>query len=142
MSANSPVSDSALPFAAFWSNYLEQADAQGKAMLEYFQAMGDPQQMQKRWLDTLSRTLDSYMRSPAFLEAMQRNLKAMTDLKALQDQMVQDAARHVGVPLASDIYGLFERLHSVEQTILAQLKAIEWRLKAIETRLEAGRDGH
>ena len=58
------------------------------------------------------------MRSPAFLEAMQRNLKAMTDLKSMQDQVVQDMARHVGVPLASDIHGLFERLHSVEQTIL------------------------
>jgi hypothetical protein len=142
MSDTSAGTNSVLPFAAFWSNYLEQADAQSKAMLEYFQAMGDPQQLQRRWLETLSRSLDGYMRSPAFLEALQRNLKAMTDLKAFQDQMVQDAARHVGVPLAGDIYGLFERLHSVEQTILARLKAIEWRLKAIETKLDAERKSH
>jgi hypothetical protein len=73
---------------------------------------------------------------------MQRNLKAMTDLKALQDQMVQDAARHVGAPLASDIYGLFERLHSVEQTILERLHGVEQRLAAIETRLDAERNTH
>jgi len=89
--------DSAFPLAAFWTNYLEQTDAHGKAMLEYFQTLGDPQQMQKRWLETLGQSLDSYMRSPAFLEAMQRNLKVMTDLKSFQDQVVQDVARHVGV---------------------------------------------
>jgi hypothetical protein len=134
MSADS-AADSAFPFAAFWTNYLEQADAQSKAILECFQNLGDPQQMQKRWLEMLSRNLDGYMRSPAFLEAMQRNLKAMTDLKSFQDQMVQDVARHVGVPLASDVYGLFERLHSVEQTILRQLRMIEGRLATIETKL-------
>ena len=46
------------------------------------------------------------MRSPAFLEAMQRNLKAMTDLKAFQDQIVQNTARYIGLPLANVIYGL------------------------------------
>ena len=136
------ATDSAMPFAAFWTNYLEQTDAQSKAMLEYFQTLGDPQKMQRRMLDTLSQNLDGYMRSPAFLEAMQRNLKVMTDLKSFQDQMVQDVARHVGVPLASDVYGLFERLHSVEQTVLKQLKAIEGRLAAIETKLGVDRNTH
>jgi hypothetical protein len=141
MSAQSST-DSAFPFASFWTDYLEQTDAHGKAMLEYFQTLGDPQQMQKRWLETVGRSLDAYMRSPAFLEAMQRNLKVMTDLKSFQDQLVQDVARHVGVPLASDVYGLFERLHSVEQTILKQLKAVDGRLIAIETKLGVDRNSH
>jgi hypothetical protein len=138
MSGNSSASDPFSPFAGLWSGYLEQADAQGKAFLECLQAMGDPQQMQRIWLDMLSKSIDGYMRSPAFMDAMQRNLKTMTDLKAAQDQVVQDLARQVGVPLASDIYGLFERLHSVEQTILSRLKSIEGRLAAIETKLERG----
>jgi len=137
-----PSADSTFPFASFWTNYLEQTDAHGKAMLEYFQTLGDPQQMQKRWLENLGQSLDSYMRSPAFLEAMQRNLKVMTDVKSFQDQLVQDVARHVGVPLASDVYGLFERLHSVEQTILKQLKAIDGRLAEIETKLGVDRNTH
>jgi hypothetical protein len=128
--------------ATFWTTCLEQADAQSKAMLEYFQALGNPQQFQRQWLQMLSQSLDNFMRSPAFLEAMQRNFKAMTDLKALQDQMIEDAARQIGAPLASDIYGLFERLHSVEQTILSRLKAIEGRLAAIESRLDIDRNSH
>jgi hypothetical protein len=135
MSGNSSTDDPAFPFAGLWSGYLEQVDAHGKAYLECLQSFGDPQQVQRRWLDALSQQIDSYMRSPAFLESMRRNLKAMTDLKAYQDQVVQDFARQVGIPLASDIYGLFERLHSVEQTILARLEAIEGRLDAIEKKL-------
>jgi hypothetical protein len=137
MSDNSSMANHSFPFADLWAGYFEHADAQGKAMLDCFQAFGDPQQLQRRWLETLSKGLDSYLRSPAFLEALQRNLKAMTDIKAFQDQLVQDFARHVGVPLAGDIYGLFERLHSVEHTILGRLKAIEGRLAAIETKLDA-----
>ena len=142
MSGNSSTTDPASPFAGLWAGYLERADAQGKAMLDCFQALGDPQQLQKRWLEALSRSIDSSMRSPAFLEALQRNLKAMTDLKAFQDQIVQDTARNIGLPLASDIYGLFERLHSVEHTILARLEAIEGRLATIEAKLGADQGHH
>jgi hypothetical protein len=142
MSTGSTSADSAFPFATFWSSYLEQADVQSKAMLECLQELGDPKQFQRRWLDAMSRSFDSYMRTPAFLEAMQRHMKLMTDMKAAQDMVFQDVARHAGIPLASDIFGLFERLHSVEQTILNRLKAIEERLGAIETQLSAGRNTH
>jgi hypothetical protein len=134
-SGNTTTPDPSFPFAELWTGYLEQADAQSKAMLECFQSFGDPQQIQRRWLDALSKSLDSYMRSPAFLEGLQRNLRVMTDLKASQDQVVQDIAHQVGIPLASDIFGLFERLYSVERTILSRLKAIEDRLGTIETKL-------
>jgi hypothetical protein len=136
MSGNSSAVDPTFPFAGLWTGYLEQADAQGKAMLECLQSLGDPQQIQRRWLDSLTKSLDSYMRSPAFLEGLQRNLRAMTDMKALQDQVVQDIAHQVGIPLASDIFGLFERLYSVERTILSRLKAIEERLGTIEAKLD------
>jgi hypothetical protein len=134
-SGNTPTSDPSFPFAGLWTGYLEQADAQGKAMLECLQSLGDPQQIQRRWLDSLTKSLDSYMRSPAFLEGLQRNLRAMTDMKAVQDQVVQDIAHQVGIPLASDIFGLFERLYSVERSILSRLKAIEERLGTIEAKL-------
>jgi hypothetical protein len=141
MSGNSSNADPSFPFAGLWSGYLEQADAQGKALLECFQSFGDPQQMQKKWLDSLSKSLENYMKSPAFLEGLQRNLKTLTDLKAFQDQVVQEIARQVGVPLASDINGLFERLYSVQHTILARLKAIEGRLATIESKFETDQ-GH
>jgi hypothetical protein len=141
MSGNPSTADPSDPSAGPWAGSLEQVDARNKALFECLRAFGDPKQMQRRWFEAPSKNIESYPRSPACLEAMQRNLKAMTDLEAFQDQMVQEVARHVGMPLASDIFGLFERLHSVEHTILARLKAIEGRLDTIETKLGADQ-GH
>jgi len=128
------AADPAAMVATFWTQWLEQSSRGTQAMLEVMQTAGDPQQLQRRWLEAVSRSLDDFMRTPTFLELLKNNLKAITDLKGLQDQVVQDTARQFGLPLAADITGLFERLHSTEQTILDRLKAIEDRLKAIETK--------
>jgi hypothetical protein len=80
-------------------------------------------------------SIEGLMRTPAYMETMRRTLKMMTDMKVAQDQVVHGMARHVGMPLAGDITGLFERLHSTEQTILARLGQIEERLGAIERAL-------
>jgi hypothetical protein len=139
MSANTESVAPANPFVEFWANCFERSGNQTQAFLEGMQAFC-PQNVQKRWLEAMSQDLDRFLRTPAFLEAMQRQMKAITDFKALQDQITQDVARQFGIPLASDIIGLFERLHSIEHTIVARLKAIETRLEAIETRLDAVQD--
>jgi hypothetical protein len=123
--------------AAFWAQWLEQSTRGTQALLEITHGVGDPQQTQQRqqrWLETAAETFDSFLRTPPFMELMRQQLKAITDLKTFQDQMVKGAARHLGMPLADDVFGLFERLHSTEQTILNRLQAIEERLRAIEER--------
>ncbi|MGC8641056.1 MAG: hypothetical protein ACP5XB_14420 [Isosphaeraceae bacterium] len=131
---SSTAGDPAAAMTSFWTQWLEQSSRGTQALLEVMQAAGDPRQIQRRWLEAVSRSLDDFMRTPAFLELLKNNLKAMTDLKTLQDQAVQDTAHYFGMPLAADITGLFERLHSVEQTILGRLNDIEDRLKAIEAK--------
>jgi hypothetical protein len=128
----SAVADPAAAVSSFLAQWLEQSSQGTQAMMEAMQTSFDPQQIQRRWLDALSRSFDDFMRSPAFLELMKNNLKAVTDLKGIQNQMIQDTARQFGIPLVSDVAGLFERLHSTEQTILNRLQAIEDRLTAIE----------
>ncbi len=126
--------DPASMMASFWTQWLEQSSRGTQALLEAMQVAGDPQNLQRRWLDAVSRTLEDFMRTPSFMEILKNNMKAVTDLKSLQDSVIQDAARQLGVPMTADITGLFERLHSTEQTILKQLQSIEERLKAIENR--------
>jgi len=121
-----------------WSEYLQQTGVQSRAVLEGMAAMVDPQKLQQRMLESLAESFDKFMRSPAFLETMRQNLKMMTDMKKLQDQVIEDTARHLGVPLASDIHGLFERLNGVEHTILARLQSIETRLEALESKRRGG----
>ena len=132
--SSSTAADPAAVMTSFWTQWLEQSSRGTQALLEMMQAAGDPQQIQRRWLEAVTHSLDDFMRTPAFLELLKNNLKGMTDLKTLQDQAIQDTARQLGMPLAADITGLFERLHSAAQTILGRLNEIEDRLKAIEAK--------
>lgn len=131
---SSMAADPVALMTSFWTQWLEQSSRGTQALLEAMQVAGDPRHIQRRWLEAVSRSLDDFMRTPAFLELLKNNLKAVTDLKVQQDQAIQDTARQFGMPLAADITGLFERLHGIEETILGRLDAIEDRLKAIETK--------
>jgi len=132
--SSSVATDPSTMMASFWTQWLEQSSRGTQALLEAMQTVGDPQQIQRRWLDAVSQSLDDFMRTPTFLELLGNNLKTITDLKGMQDEVIQDTARHFGLPLAADITGLFERLHSTEQNILNRLQAIEEQLKGIETK--------
>jgi hypothetical protein len=126
---------------SFWTQWMEQSARGTQAMLEAMQSAGDPQHVQRQWVEAVARSIEDFMRTPVFLEAMKRNLKTVTDLKGLQDQSLQGAARQLGQPLAADITGLFDRLQSTEQAIVNRLEAIEDRLKAVEEKLGSS-SGH
>jgi hypothetical protein len=130
-----PAADPAATLFSFWTQWMEQSARGTQALLETMHSAGDPQQVQRHWLEAVARSIDDFMRTPVFMEAMKRNLKTVTDLKRLQDQVVQSTARQLGTPLAADIAGLFDRLQSIERTIITRLQAIEDRLKAVEDKL-------
>jgi hypothetical protein len=129
------AADPAAAVVAFWTQWLEQSSRGTQALLEAMQTAGDSKQVHQRWLDAVAQSLENFMRTPAFLEAMKQNLKVVTDLKGLQNQVVQGTARELGMPLADDITGLFERLNSIEQKILTRLEVVDSRLKAVEAKL-------
>jgi hypothetical protein len=121
--------------ATFWAQCFASSDRQARTVWEVMRKACDPRQMRRRWLDAVARSVESFLRTPAFLEAVKQNLKVMTDLKVFQDQLVKGAARQVGLPLADDISGLFERLNSIEREVLTRLGAVDSRLKAVEATL-------
>ena len=88
-------------------------------------------------LQSLSQSLDGFMRTPAFLEVLKQSLKRMIDLKLMQDQVAQTVSQQTGLPMAADVAGVFERVHSAEQTILKQLAKLDDRLQAIEKTLSS-----
>jgi hypothetical protein len=133
----SPTADPARDFLDFWRNYFEQTAIQTRILMESMQGGQTPEQLHNQWLGSLSQGLESFMRTPAFLEVLKQSLKRMIDMKLLQDQMAQAAAAQTGLPLASDVTGVFERVHSAEQAIMTRLAALEDRLKSIETILSS-----
>jgi hypothetical protein len=133
----SSAADPARDFLEFWKNYFEQTAIQTRILLEGMQGGESLDQLHTQGLESLSQCLDGFMRTPAFLEVLKQSLKRMTDLKQMQDQMSQSVAQQTGLPLAADVTGVFERVHSAEQTILKQLAKLDDRLKAIEKTLNS-----
>ncbi|MGB2608576.1 MAG: hypothetical protein WBC80_06345 [Isosphaeraceae bacterium] len=131
------AADPARDFFEFWKTYFEQTAIQTRILLEGMQGGESLDQLHTQGLESLSQCLDGFMRTPAFLEVLKQSLKRMIDLKQMQDQMSQSVAQQTGLPLAADVTGVFERVHSAEQTILKQLAKLDDRLKAIEKTLNS-----
>jgi hypothetical protein len=134
----SSAADPAHDFLDFWRNYFEQTAIQTRILLEGMQGGKSLDQLHNQGLESLGQSLDGFMRTPAFLEVLKQSLKRMIGLKQMQDQMAQTVAPQSGLPLAADVTGVFERVHSAEQTILKQLAKLDDRLKAIEKTLNSG----
>jgi hypothetical protein len=126
------------PFVDFWSEYVKQANDTTREFLEGIDDGSKIKTFQRRWFDTVSKSMDAYLRSHVFLQAMKQNTDAVVELKRQADDRSAEFARNANIPTASDISGLFERLHSIEEVILNRLGGIEERLQAIEHQIGAG----
>ena len=89
---------------------------------------GDPRTWERRWLEAVSRSCDAYLRSPLFLQLMKQNMDAVIETKLRFADWQKEFAHNTNLPTASDIRGLFDRLRSVEDSILARLEEREARL--------------
>jgi hypothetical protein len=59
-------------------------------------------------------------------------MDSINQTKMRLDDVAMEVARNANLPMASDISGLFERLHSVEEAILRRIGHVEERLTVIE----------
>lgn len=122
------------PFVDYWSDYMKQTN---EVTRELFDGLDDGSEMktwQRRWMETVSKSMDAYMRTPAFLELMKQNTNAAVKIKRQSEDWASEVARNANIPTAGDISGLFERLHSVEDAILNRLARIEERLEGLEAK--------
>jgi hypothetical protein len=126
------------PFVDFWSSYINQANDATRGLLAGLNGNAEVKTWQRRWFDAVSKSMDAYMRSPMFLQAMKQNADLIIKTKRQADDLATEFARNANIPMASDISGLFERLRSVEEAILGRLGRIEDRLKEIEQQVGAG----
>jgi hypothetical protein len=126
------------PFVDLWSDFVKHANETTREFLDEFDDNSNVKTWQRRWFDAVSKSMDAYMRSPVFLQMVKHNTDAAVKLKRQSDDLATEVARNANIPTAGDISGLFERLHSIEETILGRLGGIEKRLTAIEEKVEIG----
>ena len=125
------------PFIEFWTSYIRQANENTRQLVENFDGASDVKTWQRRWSDAVSKSMDAYLRSPMFLQAMKQNTDLMIKAKLQTDDLATEVARNANIPTAGDISGLFERLHTVEEVILQRMERIDQRLQAIEAQTGA-----
>ncbi len=125
------------PYMTFWSDWLEQANESTRRFVEGAQTSADPKDWQRRWLETVSQSIDAYLRSPLFLNAMKKFMDAVIKAKMNTDGLQKEFARNANIPTASDLSGLFERLRGLEELILSSLGETNERLKTIEERAKS-----
>lgn len=113
------------PFVEFWSRFAK--DAAGAAWnptlspASQFNPASVYREWEQRWLDTMSESCDAYLRSPHFMEWMRHHSDFVVKSKQQADNVAQEFARNAGIPTASDISGLYERLHSFEDNLVRRL---------------------
>jgi len=129
------------PFVEFWMKCFEQVNEQTKMAMGNVSDNGDPQVWRRKWLDAATKSMDAFVRSPVFLEAMRQHMETVTQAKSQSDFAIKEFARNAGIPTTGDISGLFERLHSFEERLLGSLSEIEERLTVIEQLLVEPEEG-
>ena len=85
----------------------------------------------------MTKSIEAYMRTPAFLESMRRNAEAMTATKVTSELAKREFARQSGMPHIEDISGLYDRLETAHEVLLGRLQSIEDRLEAIDKKLNS-----
>lgn len=127
------------PWVELWETWAQQNQEHLKTLASCTPPSVDVNKLRKQWLETVSRSLDSYVRSPSYLEAMRKNLEMVTTIKSTSEFAKRELARESGVPHAEDISGLFIRLETATDAIMAKLAMIEARLERLEQREAAAR---
>lgn len=125
------------PWVDYWMKLCEQNTQWTQALMAGTPEHVDPTTIRKQWLGAMSESIESYMRSPAFLEGMKQNAEMMTATKTTSELAKREMARQAGVPHIEDISGLYERLQTDHEVVMHRLNAIDARLASIEKQLSA-----
>lgn len=129
-----PLMDLWSQIAKETAGFAWQTDAQPANLLNPSRYLRD---WERRWMDAMSDSLDVYLRSPQFLDWMRHQSDLAVKTKQQSDNVTKEFVRNAGIPTANDISGLYERLHSFEDSIIRHLDT-ELRERMREMREQIG----
>ena len=130
-----PVNPLVLPFLEFWTGCFQQAHKAADDLLAGLQSNPDPEVWRKQWLDSATKSMDAYLRSPFFLQLLKAHTDTLVETKRQENERTEAVADEAKISEASKASELLERMDRFEESLLKRLKRIEERLEAIEENL-------
>jgi hypothetical protein len=113
------------PFMDLWSSFAKETTGAAWQSVPMPMNMLNPasyfRDWERRWMDAMSESLETYLRTPQFLEWMRHQSDFIVKSKQQSDNITKEVARNAGIPTANDISGLYERLHSFEDNLIRRL---------------------
>ncbi len=113
------------PFMDLWANFAKETTGAAWQSVTLPMNMMNPssyfRDWERRWMDAMSDSLETYLSTPQFLEWMRHQSDFIVKSKQQSDNITKEFARNAGIPTASDISGLYERLHSFEDNLIRRL---------------------
>jgi hypothetical protein len=120
------------PFLEFWIGYLDRLDEPTRKLLETFTGTSDLRKSSPELLEAAGKSMEAYMRSPAFLQAMKQGIDKMIQTKRQMDALNPEIAAQLGLATACEFHQLADRFKHAEKSLTSRLRDIEIRLAAIE----------
>lgn len=82
----------------------------------------NPFDMQKKmyeaWEKNFSGYLDKFMREPAFMKAMAKNMETTMDIHQMVKKQVRMVLKGLSIPTEESLSGLYKTVHNVETRLL------------------------
>lgn len=120
------------PFLECWKGYLDRLDEPTRRLLETITGTSDPGKFSPEMLEAASKSMEAYMRSPAFLQAMKQGIDKLIQTKRQMDALTPEFAAQIGLATANEFHQLVDRFKATEKSLSARLRDIDIRLAAIE----------
>ncbi|MCG8448660.1 MAG: hypothetical protein MI725_03645 [Pirellulales bacterium] len=124
------------PFLELWSSYLERTMEATKAILEGSFSQVRDHAKQKESFEAVSKSLDDFLRSPVFLQAMKQHVDSIIEAKRAGINLATTIDQDENLTSDDNINEILQRFSGTEQMILNRLDQIERRLDKIETHMD------
>ena len=124
------------PFTGFWTDFFAKMGGSPDSMRGFMPPADASnemvKQMQRVFLDALTKYCDDFMRSEQFLGMMKQTMDRSLAFKQQLDQFLANAQKGMQAPARTDIDDLAGTLLKIEERVLDRLDALERKVAAVE----------
>jgi hypothetical protein len=128
-------------FTKMWSDFTAQMMRAGMAFTPNRTPSDMTQEMRSAMFKAWGEYLDQFMRSPDFLEAMQRSLGTSLKARKQWNDFMGQMQHGLQIATRQDVDQILSSLHHAERRIIDRIEELTEQMEALEGKLEASEKG-